>query len=271
MARIYEYAVLTAVPNRRRGERVNVGVVVFRSDRIDVRFKQAGYKLRALTGENWDARLESAEAHLTALASAELKPSDVLAEFVLLEPLLVPSDLGWLKAADDFEYERAVDQIIGSLIGVPRRRERVETKTRINTEIAQEFRRINVLGKDIESGMVVRDFEIDDDEGLRADFALQNGKLHVASTLDLRKQNTNLGEAALKSIVLDKAGRKYDKNVRKIGVYAVDEDLKDSFRSHMSLLGDYADELYNWGDFEGRSRFRKSILDAIGVAGHGLL
>ena len=54
MAHTYEYAVLTAVPNPRRGERVNVGIIVFRDDRIDVRFKEAVYKLRALTGENWN-------------------------------------------------------------------------------------------------------------------------------------------------------------------------------------------------------------------------
>jgi hypothetical protein len=51
MARSYKYAVLTAVPNPRRGERVNVGIIVFRPDGFDVRFKQAEYKLRALTGE----------------------------------------------------------------------------------------------------------------------------------------------------------------------------------------------------------------------------
>ena len=37
MAVTYKYSILQAVPDPRRGERVNVGVVVFLADRLDVR------------------------------------------------------------------------------------------------------------------------------------------------------------------------------------------------------------------------------------------
>ena len=71
------------------------------------------------------------------------------------------------------------------------------------------FRDAKVLAKPHASIMdrkIVRDLPVAPNEGLTADFALQNGMMHIASTLDLRKQNASIAEAALKSIVLDKSG-----------------------------------------------------------------
>ncbi|TMK03458.1 MAG: DUF3037 domain-containing protein [Alphaproteobacteria bacterium] len=44
MAHIYKYTILTAIPDPRRGERVNVGIIVFKDDGLDVRFRQASGK-----------------------------------------------------------------------------------------------------------------------------------------------------------------------------------------------------------------------------------
>jgi hypothetical protein len=267
MARTYKYVVLTAIPEPRRGERINVGIAVFRDDRIDVRFRQAAYKLRAITGQNWDSRVESAQARLESLFAGNKEPAVVLSEFEMVEPLLKPSKPGFLNLNTEEEYEERVEQIIRSLVALSAK-ERVEAKSRINTEIAKEFSRVNVLARgdeSIDDHKIVRNFVIDESEGLQADFALKNGKLHVASTLDLRKQNAGLGESALKSIVLDKAVKKHGKDqVVTIGVYAVDPDMRESFKSHIDLLGDYAQELYDWQDPDGRLRFQHALYDAMG-------
>lgn len=264
MAPTFEYAVLTAIPDPRRGERVNVGLVVFRPDRADVRFKHASQKLRALTGEAWDDRMTSAEARLKTLFEEGSAPAAILAEFEMLEPLLQPSQLGWLSAPDEGAYEQRVAEIMSSLVGMPPR-ERAERHSRINTEIAAHFRQVHLLAKGSETirdGKVVRDFPIAPNEGLSADFALRNGKMHIASTLDLRKQTSSLGEAALKSIVLDKSEKIYRGNLRSIGVYAVEPDMAQNFKEHIELLNDYSHVTYNWSDPNGQWGFKKSIYDA---------
>lgn len=271
MVRTFEYAILTAIPNPRRGERVNVGVVIFREDRIDVRYRQAAYKLRALTGESWESRLESAATCLSNLFQPGVRAENVLSDYRLLEPLISLSGLGWLRTSDEVDYEAKVEEILKALVSLPRS-ERFERRTRINTEIASVLRKARVLaaaGETIDDHKIVRDFSIDDREGLTADFALKNGKLHVASTLDLRKQTAGLGDAALKSIVLDKARKMYHNDVKTIGVYAVDVDMADNFRSHIDLLRDYAEEVYDWQDRESRIRFQHRLYDALGsIEGH---
>jgi hypothetical protein len=266
MAHTYEYAILTAIPNPRRGERVNIGIVVFRPEQVDVRFRQATYKLRAVTGDNWEARMESAASCFKELFDGKKLPAEMLEEFDMLEPLMKPSQAGWLSANTSEEYEERVEQILKSLVSLPPR-ERHEAKSRINTEIAVSFKRLNLLAKEdetIEDKKIVRNFSIDSREGLVADFALKNGKFHVTSTLDLRKHSANLGDAALKSIVLDKALKQYGTQAKRIGVYAVDRDMLDNFRRHIDLLGDYADELYDWLDRDNRLKFHRNLSEALG-------
>lgn len=271
MARTYEYAVLTAVPNPRRGERVNVGVIVFRQDGFDIRFKQAESKLRALTGDNWKERIAGAEARLKSFFDPNLKVEKLIEKITILDPLFQPTALGYLHPQTEDEYNILVEQIVSSLIAVPPKREKTEAKTRrINTEIVDAFSNTDVIAKKdetIEDHKMVRNFTIDNEEGLIADFALKNGKLIVAATLDLRLQSAELGDAALKSITLDKATKKYRDNVRTVGVYAVDNDMREHFKQHISMLGGYAQEMYDWTDLEGKRSFKKSIFDALRIEG----
>ncbi|MEQ8585314.1 MAG: DUF3037 domain-containing protein [Thalassobaculaceae bacterium] len=265
MARSFDYVILMAIPNPRRGERVNVGVAVFLDDRVDIRLPQASFKIRALTGKNWDDRIESAEAALQESFRPGAPTAEILASFHMVEQLLVPSKVGYLVANSAEQYEERVDQILQSLVALPKK-ERFTQKSRINTEIAAEFRRVKILARGnetIEDHKVVRNFVIDSKEGLAADFALRNGKVHVASTLDLRKQTAGLGEAALKSIVLDKAQKKFSDIALTIGVYAIDQNMRDEFRAHIELLGDYSNELYDWTDSTSRSRLQKRVYDAL--------
>jgi hypothetical protein len=274
MARSYKYAVLTAIPNPRRGERVNVGIIVFRPEGFDIRFKQAEYKLRALTGDNWKERIEGAGAKLKLLFDPNEDAAKTLIRISRIDPLFQPSGLGFLKPGTEDEYHDLVEQILRSLVTVEPKREKTESKTRINTEIVRVLRKADALAKNnetIEDHKIVRGFSIDPDENLVADFALKNGKLMIAATLDLRKQAADLRDAALKSITLDKATKKYKEGVRTVGVYAVDPDMKDNFRSHIAMLGDYAHELYDWTDLEGSKKFKKSIFDALKIEGGDLL
>jgi hypothetical protein len=53
MAHTFEYAILTAVPDQWRGERVNIGVVVFLDDRLDIRFSDFSKVAAIAGGGNW--------------------------------------------------------------------------------------------------------------------------------------------------------------------------------------------------------------------------
>ncbi|MBR0693248.1 DUF3037 domain-containing protein [Bradyrhizobium lablabi] len=265
MDHTYKYSVLTATPDRRRGERVNVGIVVFRDGKTDVRLVQAAFKLKALTRENWESRLEAIRDRIVRLCDNGDTPEACLERLALVDPLIAPTGMGMLSAHGGSDYERTVGEILESLVLLPKPRP-TDAVSRINTEIAKTFRKAKALAKPeqgLKDGKIVRFLPIAPNEGLLADFALRNGRMHIASTLDLRKQSVRLDEAALKSIVLDKSREVYGKSVRRIGVYAVEPDLKKHFSHHIELLSDYADETYNWLDQTKRNRFLRTMYDAL--------
>jgi hypothetical protein len=265
MAHTSKYSILTAIPDRRRGERINVGIVVFRDGGLDVRFQQAAFKLKALTRENWDSRIEGIRQRINAVYKPSDTPEEMVERVGFADPLIAPSGLGMINWHSVTDYENNISEIMESLVLLPKPKP-ADAASRINTEIAQIFRKAKALAKKeqtLKDGKIVRGLPVAPSEGLTADFALKNTVMHIASTLDLRKQSARLDEAALKSIVLDKSREKYGKRARLIGVYAVETDMKKQFSNHIELLSDYADETYNWLEIGKRNKFLHRMYDAM--------
>jgi hypothetical protein len=107
---------------------------------------------------------------------------------------------------------------------------------------------------------VLRGFAIE--PGLEADFAQLNGALHVASVLDLRSSQPRIAQAALKAVVLDRAGEINDGPVHKIGVIAVAPSRLPEVREHVAILRRYSDDLVNWEDPSDQKELKRIFFDA---------
>src|SRR3546814_11272781 len=84
----------------------------------------------------------------------------------------------------------------------------------------------------------------------------------------LRLANVDIGQAALKAVILDKAGEEFgrDGEVRRIGVYAA-SGIDARYRHHILLLKDYADVTYNWLKPKDRASFTHSMHEAMKLRG----
>ena len=266
MELIFNYAILTAIPDARRGERVNVGLVVFLPSRLDVRFSDLN-KLRAITGHDWTDYAKEASDRLSGMFVPDLKPHEFNRRVEDLEPVIKPTDAGWFILDQIEDYEKRVDEILLALVTRPRAVSK-KSASRINSEIKKEFKKANILAdstETIEDHKVMPNFYISADEALRADFVLKNGAYHVTATLDLRHENVHIKEAAWKAVVLDRAKAVLMPKTRLLGVYAA-TPTAHQFKPHIQILRDYADDLYNWADLEDRQRYFRDIYDAIGFA-----
>jgi hypothetical protein len=264
MAHVFKYAILMAVPNPRRGERVNVGLVVFLKDRLDVRITDAA-KIGALAGGDWKSYMKDVSARLLSFESGEAAETAFRLADRKIDPIVVSSDFASFSIEGLDQYEERVKEILDTLVVRPKL-EQKRGETRINTEISQQFRTAKILAKGSESiddHRVVRDFYISEDEELIADFAVKNGAMHVTATLDLRKSNARIDEAALKAVTLDKAKIKFGKNsggVKRYGVYAAADT--EQCAPHIRLLRDYSDAMFNWSDREQRANYIRLITKA---------
>lgn len=267
MAHTYNYSILTAVPDARRGERVNVGVAVYLADRLDVRLSGVA-KLRALTGEGWDQFLVDAARDLRRL----YKPGDRHDKFsnrvALLHGAVTLSDPGWFSIESVIGYEDAVHQVLRTLVDRPRPPSRPKS-TRINTEIARQLKRTKVLASSAEgldTHKVVRYYPISAEEELTADFAAKNGRYYVVATLDLRMPTVGRKDACEKAIVLDKAKQLFGDETRLIGVYAGVQSARQ-YRPSIELLRDYSEVTFNWLEHDQRANYLALIHQAVSQPG----
>jgi hypothetical protein len=259
MGPIYKYAVLEAIPDPRKGERVNVGVAAFSPTGLEIRFGSVGAKLRALTGRSWSPDFDAAKANLLSIFDAQKAPEEWRESALQWSAWLKPSALGSLRAASPEEFFERIDHIIKTLVDVPPPTAKRPKTTRIKTEITRALQENALLadrGESITSGRVVKDYLVAPEEDLWADFAAKNGAMLVVSALDLRKQNTPRGEAALKSITLDTADRIYNGAAKTVGIYAVDPTALPEYRPHLAMLHEYAKTAFvDWGDAVQRRQF----------------
>src|SRR4030088_3368045 len=115
MAHTYKYALLKAIPDQRRGERVNIGIVAFRERDIDVRFSDIA-KLRAISNLDWDSYVAAATERMKESFSIDNAPADFLGRYSVLESVIRFSDISWFSAETPDEYEMRIWEIVDSLV-----------------------------------------------------------------------------------------------------------------------------------------------------------
>jgi hypothetical protein len=265
MEPIFEYAILKAIPDARRGERVNIGIVVLNADRVDVRFSGLA-KVRALAGGDWAEYADRVKQRLVEVFTSATGSAEFANRWRLQESVIRISQIASFVADNVNAYETQVGEILSSLVAPPKI-ERRARNTRINTEIAAEFRRTDALAKNDAVRLdhrIQRDFPISNDEELRADFALKNGALHATATLDLRGVSISISRAALPALVLDKAVKVFGKETKRYGVYAAAaSSALDQFAPHIRILSEYSDDIFNWADASDKRRYTQIMYRAM--------
>jgi hypothetical protein len=259
----YSYALLQAIPDQRRGERVNVGVVVLKPDGLDIQVHETR-KIRALTGASWDSYIAAFEGVLRSADDPDLDRGARLKRLELVQNQFVMSRAGWFEAADAKAYDVALKGIVRNLIARPKSKRTKEEQT-VVAEISAVLKTADVLAtkeEPLESGKVVRGFEVEG--GLEADFVQLNSQFHVASVLDLRADNPRLSQAALKAIVLDRARANWESKgkVHRIGVIAATKARLSELRENVRLMEEYSDEVLNWTDRDHQARLKRIFFDA---------
>jgi hypothetical protein len=269
MEHSYKYSVIRAIPDVRKGEVVNIGIVVFHPDSVDVRLAPSLNKLLALdagvdidqirdlpsTLNQWTARFDSVEEKSEAIRRSGM---------------VTLSEIWTFRITPALNYENQISALMKALV-LPRARDAsaLMSSNRISTTLREIFRSRDILGKeaeDIHKHLVVPNFPIDADENLYAEFALRNGSYWLTETADFRARSKgqleNTRVASLAAIKLVKAKKRFRSGVRAFVVYASTSDAEVA--GQLNLLSDYADELVDVENRRALARYAQQILDVAG-------
>jgi hypothetical protein len=252
MARSFDFCVLKYRPDPRRGEVVNIGIVIFFGEQLDVRLLESFGKAQALSpGVSFDslATLPGRLNYLTSGINDNQAKRDFLARF----GQFTASGLGQFDIALAEDYESEVARLLVDLV-LPPRSLKTATKRigQLRRSVKERFQCSGLLGlsfEDIHAHKVIASFPISEPENLFADFAFKNGKYRFAQIVDLNTSGSNnsqkFKECCEKALVLDKARREFGGDASRIVLFSAPEDRTAIVDSSINLLSDYATEILN--------------------------
>lgn len=269
MEHSYKYAVIRAVPDPRKGEVINIGIVVFHREHVDVQIAPSLSKLLAL-----DAGVDIQEIRRlpTAISEWTSRFNSVEEKFEAIRRygIVTLSEAGSFRVTPGMTYEDQISALMKTLV-LPRPRDPGASVSvnRISTMLRDMFRQRDVLGKDLEDihkHLIVPNFPIDSDENLFAEFALKNGAYWFTETADFRARSKgqldNTRIASLAAIKLVKARKRFRKDVKAFVVYGAGND--SDVTGQLNLLSDYVDELIDVEDRKALARYTQRMMELAG-------
>lgn len=241
---IAHYGVLAHYPQPNRSEHVNIGIVVFLADgSVRVHFGQDLKKLRAMDPQaNLDAVRSWEHGLPRMLAGQSLEQATALLHH-FGQWKLSPT-LGKFSYTNEDIYLERVANALHSLVSAPKseQRERAEV-SRLHIDLKTAFGAKGWLGRNIDNHEIVERHPIG--PMTTAEFALQNGRLHVIESLDLRTSNPSAKrhDARSKALTLDMA-RKASSNTARYAVLAgIDSPM---LKEAQALMKDYSEHVFTW-------------------------
>jgi hypothetical protein len=268
--KLIDYFLLRAVPDRVRGEFLNVGIVIFADEKARVFVTYDHWRLRALHPnfgvldiQKWATDLES---ELNSLPSNESRHFFLSA---IGGPIIVDEEPGQL-VVDNQPVEELVKGLLERLVVLPQKtfslsaNNENRTKSKLNTQLKGWFRSAHIFSSkvaDVSKGKVVASYPISASEDLYADFALRNGAIHIIETMDFRgvERPTRAlrGEAGWKSVLLDQARQTLSEQTKRIAVISADD--YSAVRPLVGMVERYADDLISMESATDRQRLADFI------------
>lgn len=267
----YEYSVLRAVPNKRRGEVVNIGIVIYRPDKTDVRILPILSKVKALDPNIDISSLKDLPQSIEKFLPVEETPENRMMALKGLGIIDV-TDLGWFESTEE-SYEKSIERLLDRLVNVPPKKIKKRVpQSQLLKELKKDFSRYSLLSKDPSDASkhkIVSHYPILENERLYADFAIKNGVWNITESLDFRAsletlRKTKFEQAALKALTLDQGRRILGNNSIPIVVYSVDPEKEELIQPHIKILSHYAEKLFNYSDSNERLQYLTMMLKAAG-------
>lgn len=267
MSLCYKYAVAQFADGTARNERLNVALVIFRHNTLDVKVSRSIDKIRAMSfAVDLDLVRESIErlSDLDAYFVANGADSaDARIENLREVAAVTLSPLGTFYAESDESYQRAVQSIFNKMVepepslSYTSRRRPSKLLTSVKSAFATE-RVLARKGEDLSAHRIISNYKLA--EGLPADLILKNGAMHIVQTVDgvenegaLRKFVSNVAVSAL---VFERARMTFgDVNTIPRLVYQASALLEASMKPSLDAAEHQGAHLVNWESRDDRTRF----------------
>lgn len=267
----FNYSIIKYMPNPKRGEVVNIGLVVFKDPELDIRLLDKPSKVNLLDNTvNYDDILKL-EEKFKEIANIIQNPDE---QFCLLKGsgygLFLSERASFSVDSENKEtYEKEVIELYNELIKLPTRKKDT-SNYRIQTILKEKFESLNIFSKnrdELANHKVLQNYKFDDSNPeLVADFMLKNGKYHLTETVDFNINNKNekLKEACLKTMIFSESQRVYGEElVKRYFVYSADAKKENEITTTLNFVQKNCERMYNIESKEDELKYFDEIAKLI--------
>ncbi len=267
----YHYTVLRLVPDRQRGEVINVGIVLFHEGETPRVITMATLnKLRAVDA-TWDsARLVKWTANVQAILDSRRTMADQLAALNLFG-FCEDESVGTFLAEDKHALQKQILAIKAIFVSnrATEERPKREKRTRLQTALREQFGKMQVLGhkpEDLANHLVVPNLPVPSQPELKNDFVYKNGVYRITQTIDYNVApegiHQKLHEACVKSTAAEIAMREYGQDTQLYAVLDIPQEYGDATDTHVDLLLAKGFEVFHYGDSTSMTAYLKKATPA---------
>jgi hypothetical protein len=266
MARSFKYCVLRFRPDIRRDESVNIGVVVFNGDFIDVHLAESFGKAQALVPGVSLASLSTLRDQIRSTISTLGSVESKHAALQRFGPITA-SVLGELVLGRDDEYEHAVARLLVDFVLPPRGHLKIKAAPgQLRKSVKHVFSRSGMLAIGTESiydHKVVCEYPVAEAEKLFADFAFKNGVYRFAQVVDMNTSSSNLNsrfkDCCEKALALDKAKQQFGSDSQRLVLFSAPSEHSPIVDAALNLLSDYSSLMLNADNTNDMEKFLGSF------------
>lgn len=267
MVRSYKYAVAQFPSDTIRNERLNIAIIVFEDDWLDVKLPRSLDKIRAISAAADLDLIRESLAKLVNLdqfarsqgAKTPIERLNALSELAVVHI----SGLGEFFAANADVYEHNVHKLIAKLIEpepAPARLIKPKT-TKLLSDVKAAFKAERVLalkGEGLEAHRLIANYKIA--EGLPADLLLKNGAMHVIQTADASTSDGSprktISSIAVSALVFEQARMGFgEQNTKSKLIYKASSLLESLIAPSLDAAEHQGAKLVNWESRDDRTRF----------------
>lgn len=271
---IAHYLTLKYRPVVNRSEHVNYGIVVFLGTSTQVHLASSLRKIRAIDP---GADLSDIRDRATQIPEmvANQSPAQAVTTLRAIRWLEdeTERDFGAFAYHDQREFDAQVDLALRSLCNtVATQKATREPKSRLFIDVRQHFKMLGIMastknGGELPDHQVLEHYAPDPDVEVTLEFALQNGALRAAQTIDLRPNAADVLSATSKNVALSKAfSLNYAKDALPglIPYLVVAGSESGPARKMLNTLTQTSDRIFIWESGEDRDAFFSDWAEAAG-------
>ncbi len=263
MNRFFDFAVIRLAPADARGERLNIGALVFKPDGIDVRLAKRLDKVHAMSAAIDTEMLRGIAARFASMDEYARANgcTDIASRYQMLSRLgsYALSPLGKLDAFEG-QYEARLESLLRDLVEPePAPKQSSSKRSSLLAEVKRAFKVRGVLaraGETLDDHRIVPKYEVG--EGMEADLVLKNGLFHVVETVDITRDEGSLrraiSEVGVSALILEQARMLFGASQTKARlVYLASAYAERHARPALEVAQHQGCQLLNWASADDQA------------------